>query len=360
MSKRRARHGGAGMSNSSTAGRPTPDMSEAPAMRAPKGEGEAVAFTFGDPEPVSRLRLMDYVEAMFNGRWYDPPLPFDGLARAFRAAPHHSSSIYLKRNLLVSLFQPHALLSRSTFAAWVLDFLTFGNAYLEAPRSVMGSTMELRRSLALYTRRGKEEGQFFFVPSYQQEHEFARGSVFQLQEDDLAQEVYGLPEYLSALHATWLNEAATVFRRRYYENGSHAGFILYLSDAQVSNTDVDKLREALKQSKGPGNFRNLFLHAPNGKADGLKLIPVSEVAAKDDFLAIKNASRDDVLAAHRVPPGLLGIIPNNTGGFGNAGEATRVFIQNEIAPLQQRLMAVNDWLGQEVVRFKPAEVLSAG
>lgn len=358
MSKRRARHGSASITSSSAA-RVLSAAAESGAPAAPASPAAPVAFTFGDPEPVSRLRLMDYVEAMFNGRWYEPPLPLDGMARAFRAAPHHSSSIYLKRNLLVSLFQPHPLLSRSTFAAWVLDFLIFGNAYLEAPRSMMGSVLELRRSLALYTRRGKEEGQFFFVPSYQQEHEFARGSVFQLQEDDLAQEVYGLPEYLSALHATWLNEAATVFRRRYYENGSHAGFILYLTDTQLSSTDADALKEALKKSKGPGNFRNLCLYAPGGKPEGLKLIPVSEVAAKDDFLSIKNASRDDVLAAHRVPPGLLGIIPNNTGGFGNAGEAAQIFFQNEIAPLQQRLLAVNDWLGQEVVRFTPHELPAA-
>lgn len=35
-----------------------------------------------------------------------------------------------------------------------------------------------------------------------------------------------IPEYLSALNATWLNESATLFRQRYYKNGSHAGFIL--------------------------------------------------------------------------------------------------------------------------------------
>jgi capsid portal protein len=27
-------------------------------------------------------------------------------------------------------------------------------------------------------------------------------------------------------------------------------------------------------------------------------------------------SRDGVLAAHRIPPQLLGIVPSNTGGFG--------------------------------------------
>lgn len=29
---------------------------------------------------------------------------------------------------------------------------------------------------------------------------------------------------VSALQSAWLNEAATLFRRKYYKNGSHAGF----------------------------------------------------------------------------------------------------------------------------------------
>ena len=164
-----------------------------------------------------------------------------------------------------------------------------------------------------------------------------------------------MPEYLSALQSALLNESATIFRRRYYENGSHAGFIMYLSDSAVSNGDVEKLREQLRKSKGPGNFRNLFVHAPGGKPEGLKLIPVSEIAAKDDFSAIKNASKDDVLAAHRVPPGLLGIIPNNSGGFGNASQSLDVFYKNEIAPLQGLFETFNEWAGMDIVRFQPPE-----
>ncbi len=59
---------------------------------------------------------------------------------------------------------------------------------------------------------------------------------------------------------------------------------MYLTDALQNENDVKKLQEAMKNSKGPGNFRNLFLYAPNGQKDGLKLIPVAEMAAKDDFL----------------------------------------------------------------------------
>lgn len=38
----------------------------------------------------------------------------------------------------------------------------------------------------------------------------------------------------------------------------------------------------------PGNFRNLFMYAPGGKKDGIQLIPISKVAAKDDFGSIRN------------------------------------------------------------------------
>ena len=31
------------------------------------------------------------------------------------------------------------------------------------------------------------------------------------------------------------------------------------------------------------------------------------------FLNIKDVTRDDILAAHRVPPQLLGVVPKNTG-----------------------------------------------
>lgn len=74
---------------------------------------------------------------------------------------------------------------------------------------------------------------------------------------------------------------------------------------------------------------------------------------------------NDVLAAHRVPPQLLGIMPNNTGGFGAAEPAARIFARNELEPLQAQFLALNDWLGSEAVKFTdyvllPAAVSTAG
>ena len=77
------------------------------------------------------------------------------------------------------------------------------------------------------------------------------------------------------------------------------------------------------------------------------------MAAKDEFFNIKNVTRDDVLAAHRVPPQLMGIVPNNTGGFGDVEKAATVFYRNEILPLQTRLKEINTLLKTEVIRFNP-------
>lgn len=43
-----------------------------------------------------------------------------------------------------------------------------------------------------------------------------------------------------------------------------------------------------------------------GKADGIKIVPLSEVATKDYFFNIKKVSSEDPMSAHRVPPQMIG------------------------------------------------------
>lgn len=85
--------------------------------------------------------------------------------------------------------------------------------------------------------------------------------------------------------------------------------------------------------------------------DGIKILPLSEVATKDDFFNIKKASQNDLLCAHRVPPQMMGIIPENSGGFGDSVKASQVFVRNELTPLQERFKELNAWFGEEVIRF---------
>lgn len=313
---------------------------------------EPVVFTFGEPMPV--LSQYDY---LYHGCWqlhskyYELPFDISGLAKLYRATPHHGSALQVKRNILVKTLKPTKFMNRIAFKSLVQDYLVFGNCYPTVLRNRLGKVAEIKTPLARYVRRGVNLSDYYWVQSWMNEEKFPTGSVYHLLEPGLSQEIYGEPDYLGAMQSIQLNENATLFRRKYYENGSHAGFILYMTDAAQEQQDIDALRKALKESKGPGNFRNLFMYAPNGKKDGMQLIPVSEVAAKDEFLNIKNITRDDQLAAHRVPPQLMGIVPNNTGGFGDVEKAATVFAANEIEPIHMMFEDLNQRIGEKVFDF---------
>lgn len=317
------------------------------------------AFSFGEPVPMlDRADILNYLYATtMYGKWYAPPMSWDGLAKSFRSSVHHESAIGAKVNVMASILEIKGM-SHLDKVRLLQDFFVFGNAYIRKITNRFGEVIRLEVPLAKYVRKGIESNVFWYVrEGLLEEYEFPKGDVFHLFEPDVNQDVYGLPRYLSALQSAWLNESATLFRRKYYLNGAHAGFVFYMSEAAASQDDIKNLREQLGKAKGVGNFKNLFMHAPNGKKDGIQIIPISDVAAKDEFFNIKNVSRDDVLAAHRVPPQLMSIVPNNTGGFGNVKDAAEVFYFIEIDTLQSYFAQINEWLGYEAVKFKPFKLL---
>ena len=319
---------------------------------------EAVLFSFDAPESIARSSLFDYLESgLLAGKpYYSPPVSYDMLSRAYGASTYHSSPIQVKRNILTNLFKPSKRLSGRDFLAAVFDLLVFGNAYFEIVNGSMGAWV-LKHLPAKYMRRGEDLTQYFFLnhakSNLDTPTEFKRGSVVHLMQVDFNQEVYGLPEYLSALSSAWLNESATLFRQQFYDNGAHAGSIIYMNDAVNDPSSVEKFKTELKKAKGRGNFKNMFMYVPGGKKDGIQVIPLSEATAKDEFFNIKNVTRDDLLAAHRVHPVNLSIIPTNAGGYGDIEKIISVFGFVEIEPLITLLSYVNEVLDEQVMQFKP-------
>ena len=320
---------------------------------------QAQAFSFGEPIPVlDRAEVLNYFESvLMYEKYYNPPINLSYLAKSLNASAHHNSAITVKKNILLSTCKTTALLPRTQLEKLVQDYLVFGNAYLEKVENTFGKVIELKSPLAKYMRVGVKKGVFYQIVNGFDEYEFPKDVVFNLINPDVNQEIYGVPEYLAALQSAFLNESATLFRRKYYLNGAHAGSIIYMTDPTQNKDDIEAIKTQIRQTKGTGNFKNLFVYIPNGKKDGMQVIPLSDAVAKDDFLNIKNASRDDVLAAHRVPPQLMGIVPNNTGGFGDVEKATRVFFINEIIPLQERLKEINSWVGEDVITFTEYKLL---
>lgn len=322
-----------------------------------KNDPALSAFTFDGPYSISSYDLLDNMSCADNGRWYETPVDFAGLAKAARQTSWHQSALYFKRNALNGCFVPHPLLSRQAFSSLALDWFVFGNAYLELRRNRLGGALTLRHALARYTRRGTDPDTYWYVEPGKEEHAFRRGTVCHILNPDINQEIYGMPEYIGALLSASLSHSADKFRTMYYNNGSHAGCIVYIGASQVDRESMEKLKKSLQESRGGGAFKNILIQANDGGKGSVQILPFQQITAKDEFMNVKSVSRDDVLAAHRVPPQLMGAMPGEKSAFGDIEKAARVFAINELMPVMEALKHVNDWLGEEVIRFNPYALL---
>ncbi|WP_330873225.1 phage portal protein [Pseudomonas sp. LH21] len=269
-----------------------------------------------------------------------------GLARLLRANAHHGAIPKFKRNLLLREFIPSAGCSTHTMGCAAMDYMVFGEAFFLVHFNFADHALELEHLPAL-NMRVKVDGGFTMLLPHSKEEEFDQDEVIHIKDYDVEQNIYGVPDYLGGLQALLLNEAATLFRRRYYSNGAHAGYIFYTNDPNLSEEDEENLQAQISASKGVGNFRSMFVNIPGGQENAIKIIPVGDFQARDELEKVKNITRNDIIAAWRMNPALAGIIPENSGGFGDIEKIDRVYTNNEIRPICQLFDQVNELLRED-------------
>lgn len=298
-------------------------------------------------ELFSPSDLVNIIGCEISGDVFHPPINYVKLAKMKGMAAYHESALDFKKNAMCSIFKPNKLLSYDDFEGFIYDYHFFGNAYLVPVRSMIGNIIRYKHVMAKFVRISTE-GKYIFMPNYLTKHELEE--VIHIKSYDINQNVYGIPTYLSALLSILLNHEATMFRYKYYKNGSHAGFILSIN-GEVSQKAMEGIKESLQKTKNDGNFRNLLVHLPKGDKDSVQLIPISQIATKDEFVNIKNVSRDDILAVHRVPLALMSIQAQNAGGFGDTTKIANVFHKMELMPIIKKLESRNAELNQKVFEF---------
>ncbi|MBI9080284.1 MAG: phage portal protein [Pseudodesulfovibrio sp.] len=317
---------------------------------------DSMVFTFGDPEPVLDGAIYDNLGIWLidNGRYYNTPVPFAGLSRLLRANPYHGPAIEFKTMQIMRGFKPSRVLTRMAMNAATTDYNVFLNAFFQKSFNSFGEVVGLHHLPAINMRRMREPDTYCMLQVAGEFVAFQPGEVLHVKNYDVNQAIYGLPSYLGAIQSMLLNEDATLFRRKYYRNGAHMGYIFY-SAGTMDDGDNKAIKEQIEGTKGIGNFRSMYINIPNGKEKEIQIIPVGDFSTKDELEKIKNLSRDDIIAAHRLPPAMAALIPTNTGGFGDIIKIDEVYQRNEIKPVQELLAeAVNEPLrSSDWIKFDP-------
>jgi len=320
--------------------------SESTKMNDESNRSKMSMFKFGDPESVLNASSSDYLGVFLgNHDYYEPPVSLAGLGKTLRANGYHCTIPPFRKNRLIQYYVSNDVLSDSDLAAASIDYDVFGNCYLQKIVNAFGNTLRFKHLPAINMRRMKDADKFCQLQKNgDRPIEFKPGEVVHLLEYDVMQQIYGIPQYFGGINSVLLSEEATLFRRKYYVNGAHMGYILYTSDANMDPEDEKIIKEQISKSKGVGNFRSLYLNIPNGKKDSVQLIPVGDIATKDEFERIKSISRAEILAMWRIQAALAGVMPENTGGFGDIEKIARVYFEYETVPMQDVFLQLNKFL----------------
>ncbi|WED23512.1 phage portal protein [Vibrio sp. JC009] len=317
-----------------------------------------IEIEFSDPTSVMNSDILSYMEVALIDGLYEPPIPFDTLAKALRANPMHSSAIEFKRNTLAYSVSLAPVLSKGELKRFIQDFLTFGNGYFQIVRNLFGAVVQIKHIPALYMRRREDLGYTYKPKAYDDDGriDYRDGQIFHLAEYDVAQEIYGLPQHISGLTSIWLSDDATLFRRQYYRNGSHAGYLLYLNEPTMTEKQEQAIRDKLTAKEGMA-FKNLFVNGKGKDSKAPELKPIGQVEAKDAFKDIKNSTTNDVLSVHRVPLELMSIQREGFSTSNDLNKVDRIFHKNELLPLVDSMMELNEFVGMEVIKVNEYEAL---
>lgn len=290
---------------------------------------------------TSFLPIVDYVGLGFDEihQCYEPPVNRYALSRLPSQNAQHCGILNSRANMISAGYVSGGL-SRQDMRALTYNLITFGDVGLLKIRNGFGQVVRLAVLSSLYLRKMKNGNYRYLMRKSLNNtadndiYEYEAKDIIFIKLYDPVQQIYGVPDYLGGLQSALLNSDATIFRRRYYSNGAHLGFILYSTDPDMSEEMEAEISEKLTGSKGVGNFKSMLVNIPNGNPDGLKVIPIGDTSKKDEFGSIKNISAQDILTAHRFPPGLSGIIPT-TGSFGDPLKMREVYRLDEVLPMQQ-------------------------
>lgn len=304
-------------------------------------------FSFGEPEsaldsqvslglPESVIgNLYDSLGTFLDksGEYYVPPIDKKGLGNLLNANSYHGAIPSFKANLFMRDFIKNDLVGYFDLERAMIDFQVFGECYFFKVKNIWGKTIKYKHMMAINMRVKTDDDFRQFLPESKY-HDFYNEDIVHIKEYDVLQNIYGRPYYIGLLQALLLNEAATIFKRRYYLNGAHAGYVFYVADPDMTEEDEEKLKTQIANSKGAGNFRSLFVNIPKGNEKSIQILPIGDFSSKDDMINIKNITKDEIIAAWRVPPILANIIPSNTGGLGDVEKYDRTYMKNEIMPIR--------------------------
>ncbi|MCB1154624.1 phage portal protein [bacterium] len=236
-------------------------------------------------------------------------------------------------------------------AFWLMSELATGNGYLEVTRDGESRPAELFTALPQFMYRTLDKRGWKYRPDGMTKNVSALrnyglaatsdigNELLHLRRLNLKSTVYGVPRWLACLTAIQLDEAAKAHNVNFFENGMMMDFVMAIIGGGLDADHKKSAKSFLKkETKGVDNaHRGLYIELDNPEAK-LQIEKLGESLRDGSFHNLRMDNRDEIIAAHGVPPRILGIM--SAGSLGGGGEVVgqlMVFDQVTLQPAREQV-----------------------
>jgi phage portal protein BeeE len=289
------------------------------------------------------------------------PVDYSTIIEAWRLNSVHQRALLIKALASVGVGwrlyredEPAPELEDAWRAAWpegfeesmlalALDYEQFGNCYAEVVPGPDGMAAAYHVPAATIWRRPVGYRQRLdFVDLVLPEYAGVERGLWALRHYDPGASGYGLPDWISALNAIILDAYATEWNYRFFLNDAMPAWAITIENG-VLDAGAEAAIKAMFDTEFKGldkKHRILLLSASSGAT--VKFQQLQPRPQDMGFEGLKNICRDEVVAAHGVPPRLLGIV--TPGQLGGGGEMTGQFKFFAECLVRTRQQTYSRWL----------------
>ena len=275
-----------------------------------------------------------------------------------------------------------------------LDFEAIGYAALELVREdyavdgtpvdllhIPSHTLRMHRSLRRVVQMRDTRARWFRVAGVQadvdvetgEEHEIGSlppekraSEIFWLLNYTTRSDYYGLPDIIPGLGALHGDIARRDYNIAFFGNYGVPAWAIFITgnfaedppDPDTGRTVIEQAIEDHVKELAANPHSVLLLSVPSANAEGEVKIEFQRLSAEvkeASFRLYRSDNRDEILAAHGVPPYRAGIAETGSLGGSTAAESSEIYKISVIAPRQGRL---EDLINRHILWAPPWEATS--
>ena len=283
-------------------------------------------------------QIIENFDTLLNGL-IEPFFSFEAMLLLYYANTYHRRSINIKAKLLSQIestnlekFLPPGITPTSFLHSFALEYELYGNAFLE-------KTMLNR----LYILPGFEARVDIHRNIYQNRFlAYTKLDGYHLKNYSPRSRFYGEPEYLATIKQIQTTQKADEYNSKFLDNGARPGFAVIFENGEPTPEQIESFRQFFGDNyKGYDNAnKTIILSTASAMGDKDAKIRLEKLSEIEDisFKLLKEVNRDEIIAAHGVPPRLVGVISaGQLGGSNELISQLHSFNELELKPKRQQL-----------------------